>query len=388
MATPHRTRLLRILPPALACLLFLAAPVSGQHDPFTSAISRFEARLAADVAADSTGSISACVVMGDRVVWAKGFGWADPVLRIPATDRTVYRVGSISKSVTAVLLMDMAEEGVVGLDEPVEEHVPELAGLTDPPEGLRPITFRELASHTAGLQREPGIRGMASGPIAGWTDRILESIPHTGYRSLPGSGYSYSNIGYGILGFALERAAGTSFIDLVRRRIFIPLGMESAEYVVSPHIAGLLASGHSRRRDGSTDTEGPALEHLGRGYKVPNGGVYASVHDLARFIMLQTGAADAVLDPASVTEMQRLQTPEPGPGGYGLGFSIQEAGGRTLIGHGGSVAGYTAHMLFDPDSRLGIVLLRNYNTGRTNLGRAARGLLLELDEIRDEPNHL
>jgi len=363
------------------------APAAAQHDPFTSAIARFEARLASDVAADSVGAISACVVDGRRVVWARGFGWADPALRVPATDRTVYRTGSISKSVTAVLLMDLAEEGVVGLEEPVERYLPELQGLAGRPENAGPITFRQLASHTAGLEREPGIRGMASGPIASWTARILESIPETEYRSPPATEYSYSNIGYGILGYALERAADTSFMDMVRRRIFIPLGMERAEFVVSPHIAGLLAVGHTNRRDGSVDTAGPASEHLGRGYKVPNGGVYASVHDLARFIMLQTGALHAVLEPESLREMQRIQTPGPGPEGYGLGFSIRETQGRTLIGHGGSVAGYTAHMLFDPDSRIGVVLLRNYNRGKTSLGGAARRLLLELDEIRDNPKH-
>jgi CubicO group peptidase (beta-lactamase class C family) len=197
---------------------------------------------------------------------------------------------------------------------------------------------------------------------------------------MPGTEYSYSNIGFGILGLTLSRAAGRPFMDLVTEWIFKPLGMESSTFVVGDDLWPLLTSGYANRRDGTVNAESPAREHAGRGYKVPNGGIYSTVADLGRFVAGLTGAAPvAILNAESRAEVLRVQTPEGGRGRYGLGFSIQVTDeGRMLTGHGGSVSGYTAHLLFDPESRIGVILLRNYGGGETNLGRAARELLLEL----------
>jgi CubicO group peptidase (beta-lactamase class C family) len=117
---------------------------------------------------------------------------------------------------------------------------------------------------------------------------------------------------------------------------------------------------------------------------VPNGGIYSTVGDLARFIGAMNGAlGDVMLDAKSRSEVMRIQTPENPSNGYGLGFQIRVTDdGRRLVAHGGSVAGYTAHIVFDPDARLGVILLRNYNSGRTNLGNAATSLLTELLRAR------
>ncbi len=364
----------------LVALPFLAGPVSAQHTAFETAIARFEARLATDVAADSIGSIAAGVVVGNELVWQNAFGWADVERRIPATPEMIYRTGSISKSFTAVLLALLVQRGTVALHDPVERYLPEINGLLERPEGAPPITLRQLASHTAGLIREPRLRGAASGPIEGWEEKILASIPTTEFQSMPGTEYSYSNIGFGILGLTLSRAAGRPFMELVTEWIFKPLGMESSTFIIGDDLQPLLTSGYANRRDGTVDAESPAREHAGRGYKVPNGGIYSTVADLGRFVAAMTGAAPvAILREEVRAEMLRVQAPEGGRGRYGLGFSIQVTDeGHMLAGHGGSVSGYTAHLLFDPESRIGVVLLRNYGGGDTNLGRAARELLLEL----------
>lgn len=161
-----------------------------KHTPFQAAVSRFEFQLAQDVAEDGIGSISAGVVVENKVVWSKGFGWADVERQIPAHSKTVFRTGSISKSFTAVLMMKMIEEGYFELDDPVEKYFPEIRDLQKKPEESEPITFRQLASHTAGLEREPKLKGAAAGPISQWEDKILASIPNTFYRSLPGEMYS------------------------------------------------------------------------------------------------------------------------------------------------------------------------------------------------------
>lgn len=350
-----------------------------KHDSFQAAISRFEAQLAQDVAEDRIGSISAGVIVGNRVVWTNGFGWADIEGQTPADAYSIYRTGSISKSFTAVLVMLMVEEGYFHLDDPVEKYFPEINNLAEKPTISEPITFRHLASHTAGIIREPKLEGAASGPISLWKERILASIPKTSYQSLPGEKYSYSNIGFGILGLAVSRAVGRPFMDLVKEYIFDPLGMKNSFFILSEKHLPHLAMGYVHGRDGSVNPDHPALEHAGRGYKVPNGGIYSTVGDLLKFVAAMTGSLSPnIFAEGTRLELIKRQTPEGG-GGYGLGFSIgTDEDGFTSIGHGGSVAGYNANMAFDPESKIGVVIFRNYNRGKTSLSRSIRSLLKEL----------
>ena len=130
-----------------------------------------------------------------------------------------------------------------------------------------PITLRELASHTGGLVREPELEGAAAGPMDQWEQRIFASIPTTRVQSAPGSQYSYSNIGYGILGLTVSHAANRPFMVLVIEDIFDPLGMTTAGFRPTPVIAPLLAAGYVVNRQGTIDPGPPAREHGGRGYK-------------------------------------------------------------------------------------------------------------------------
>ena len=148
----------------------------------------------------------------------------------------------------------------------------------------------------------------------------------------------------------------------------------------------ILSTGYANTCDGSVNAEFPpraAKEHRGRGYKIPNGGIYSNVTDMANFIYALTDTHGyRILTKKSLNEMFKIQTPDVGNGLYGLGFNIIKNPNRvTLIYHGGSVAGYNAHLLFDPDSKFGIILFRNYNVGKTNLGRASMDLLNKLNFI-------
>jgi CubicO group peptidase (beta-lactamase class C family) len=370
------------------CLLFLFTGAGHAEAQNTSlewqeALSDFATSLVRDVEADGIGGISAGVVVGRDLVWAQGFGWADVDRKIAAGVNTIYRTGSISKSFTAVALLQLWERGFLKLDDPVSGVLPELADLPNRPQGADSITFRHLASHTAGLIREPELDGSTEGPLEYWEDKILASIPTTSFYAPPGESYRYSNIGFGILGYSLSRVTGIPFMELVDAGIIRPLGMESSGFVVTPAFAEHLATGYEQRRDGSVDAEFPYLEHVGRGYKVPNGGVYSTVGDLGRFVAGLTGAATVpILGPEGRALIRIPQTPE-GDDLYSFGFRIQRREGfPDLIGHGGSVAGYRAHMVFEPESGIGVVLLRNYGGGSTNLGRAARELLWRLVAIR------
>jgi len=369
---------------SILLLLGSAPALEAQRAQWDDAVTRFSATIAEDVADDGAGGIAAGVMVDGDLVWADAWGLADRETREPMLPSSVSRTGSISKSVTAVLMMILVDEGVIGLDDPVSRYLPEMDGLQDRRAGTEDVTFRHLASHTAGLVREPAWPESVVGPIEDWERRMLQSIPRTAYDSIPGARYQYSNIGFGILGLALSRAADRPFIDLVEEKIFVPLGMTGSSFIVKgAELGPRLAQGYTVR-NGTVSGEAPAREHAGRGYKVPNGGVYSTVADLGRFLGAIAGVRGLrILEESSRTEMLRMQTPEDPQRGYGLGFTLTvDDEGNRLAAHGGSVAGYNAYMAVDPDHQVGVVLLRNYTGGRTNLGRVAQSLLEELRTSR------
>ena len=151
------------------------------------------------------------MIIGDEIVWQRAHGLADVAAGLPADPDTIYRIGSISKSVTALLLARLVDDDVIGLDDLVCDKFERFLDVDLDVDYAESVTFRQLASHTAGLIREPRLQGAASGPIEQWGEKILASLPTTSFASKPGERYSYSNIGYGILGFALSRAAEEPF---------------------------------------------------------------------------------------------------------------------------------------------------------------------------------
>ncbi len=168
----------------------------------------------------------------------------------------------------------------------------------------------------------------------------------------------------------------------MRRVLFEPLGMASSTFIIRPPLDRRLAAGYTvNRSSGEISGDAPLREHEGRGYKVPNGGVYSTVHDLARVIAMMSGRlGDAALNAVSREEVMRRQTPADGQG-YGLGFFLDtDDAGHRIVHHSGSVAGYNAWFGFDPDNAIGVILFRNHAPGSTNLGRAGRDLLTKLLE--------
>lgn len=367
---------------ALAATLAPTTRLGAQAE-WDGALAAVADRLAADVADDDIGGIVAGVMVDGDLVWARAFGWADRDERIPMMTSSVSRTGSISKSVTAVLMMRLVDQGIIGLDDPVRRYLPDVDRFQDRRPGAEPITFRHLASHTAGLEREPAWPESVVGPIDRWEERIIGSIPRTAYDSIPGARYQYSNIGFGTLGLALSRAAGRPFIELVHAEVFDPLGMTGSSFVVvGGELERRLAVGYISR-EGHVSGAVPAREHAGRGYKVPNGGVYSTVADLGRFLGAMSGVPGLrILSEESRIEALAIQTPEDANAGYGLGFQIRiDEEGRKIVSHGGSVAGYNAHMAVDPDAGIGVVLLRNYGGGATNLARITQDLVAELRRL-------
>lgn len=365
------------------------------------AVTALERELSADVVRDSVGSVAAAVFVGDEVVWRGAFGWRDRDTRTLASPRTLYRAGSLAKMVTAVVLLRLVADGVVSLDEPVSRHLPEIRrlgsaavaaageqanGSWGPSTSSSSITFRQLATHTAGLAREPEQSRFGRGPFRQWKRKVVAAIPWTRTVAAPGAGYAYSNIGYGMLGFALERAAGQPFEVLADSLVFRPVGMRSTSYVVLSDERARIATGYVNLPGDTADPRVPRAEHRGRGYRVPSGGLYSTVHDLARLGMVISGAVPLVPEPllkemlADGGQVTGLADGHPGPrrAGYGTGVQLLEIGGVRMAGHSGTVPGYAAYLMVDLDRQAGVVLLRNHNHGATNLGAAATKFLLAL----------
>ena len=341
-----------------------------------SVILEFRNQIEQELKADkNNGSIAITILKGEQTLWSGASGFADFTNEIKADSSKIYRTGSISKTFTAFLMLQLVDEGVIQLDDPVEKYIPEITRLKGYNESTK-ITFHHLASHTSGLIREPKLRNAAAGPIAQWEEKILASIPETSFQSGMDKAYSYSNIGFGILGLALSKAAGKPFMQMVEEKIFKPLNMQNSYWVVPESKMPELAIGMQSNGKGKVH-EKAAIEHKGRGYKVPNGGIYSTPNDLMKFMNAIMGYGD-VLKPTSLSAMLEGQTPT---GNYGYGLSLFTDDQISIAGHGGSVAGYNCYMAFDKESQYGVILMRNYNQGKTNLGRASRALIRKLKSL-------
>jgi CubicO group peptidase (beta-lactamase class C family) len=344
-----------------------------------SIIDEFENQLQKDVKDDHiNGSISAAIVKNNKMIWSKAFGPSNINGHVLANTQTIYRAGSIAKSFTAFLMMQLVQDGTIELDNPIELHFPQIRELEGYSDSTK-ITFRQLASHTSGLIREPKLEKADSGPIEEWENKVIQSIPTTSFENKPGEKFSYSNIGYGILGLALSRAANQPFIKMIEEKIFKPLKMENSFFVVPQHQLENLSQGIGGGPfgDEENDIEGPKNEHRGRGYKVPNGGIYSTPADLGKFLMSNLGNPN-ILDKKYLEMMHTNQTPEKTYHSYGLGFQLYQDPAIKIVEHSGGVLGYSAYFGFEKDFGYGVIIMRNYNWGTTNWDFGPKILLRKL----------
>ena len=247
-------------------------------------VSQFARQLAHDVQQDDLAGITAAIARDGEVLWSRAFGWADRERQVPAARETIYKVGSISKTVTAALMATLVDEGMVSLSTPLEELVPEIGDIGDRPADANPALpmLRHVANHTSGLPDVPELPDASIGHVSIWKSKLLASIPTLRYRTRPGTEYHYSNVGYALLGLALDRAGNQDFVEQVRMRIFEPMGMTSSTYLIDANLRARLATGYYNRPGRPVNTEYPLRQHANSGYRVPGGGAYSTVDDLAR----------------------------------------------------------------------------------------------------------
>ena len=353
---------------ALAVLLFvtLATGLScGQQKPPDDLLPVIEHldKTASEMVKDpKAASLTIGLVRKSGLVWTKSYGYADIATKKQATADSVYRIGSITKQFTALMLLQLVHEGKVHFSDPVEKYFPEIHQVKGD-KNAAAITLLQLANHTSGLEAEPeDMATWVKGPLADWEKTLLAALPHTKYRYEPGTRFNYSNIGYAILGAALSRAAHQPYVEYVKEKILIPLGMTHSDYVATPAIRQNLATGYDVILAGHWDEETPIKELEGRGYKVPNGGLFSTVGDLARFEVFEMlGGPDSVLPKNELEEnAHRIITADRElTGGRGIGFTILNLSGHVFTGHSGGVSGYSGFAYIQPAAETGIIVLRN-----------------------------
>ena len=339
-------------------------------------ISQFEKVLSTGIENDNLhGSVSAAILKDNQVIWAGAFGYANTETDKMADTGTIYRIGSITKTFTATILMQLVEEGKLKLDDAVETYLPEIKNIQGYA-GSGKITFRQLASHTSGLKREPDMAGADVGPLEQWEDKLLACIPNTSFNSRPGREFLYSNIGYALLGLALSRAAGVPYIGMVQQRILTPLHMEDTFFTLPDDKRNRLAEGIDNNNE-AINMKLPLREIAGRGYRVPNGGLYSTPGDLAKFVMAMMGK------PPLLTAKSRMRMQDIPDGGrnYGLGLMIVTNQQLNVIGHNGSVPGYTSQFAIEQDSHYAVILMRNTNKGSISLETVSLNLLKQLKNL-------
>ncbi|MCW2777291.1 MAG: beta-lactamase [Frankiales bacterium] len=288
-------------------------------------------------------SLVAGVVRGGGLVWSAGRG----DVAAPHTD-VQYRLGSITKPVTAVAVMRLRDEGRLDLDDALEDHLP------GTPFGRR--TVGQLLAHVGGVGAEsPG----------SWWERTpggpLEELPLTEADRVLAAGrrFHYSNLGFGLLGQLAARLRGRSWEQVVREEVLLPLGMDRT----TTRPSGVAASGFAVHP--WADVVLPEPEH-DAGAMAPAGQLWATLTDLGRFAAFLLGDTGDVLAADTLAEMCEpagVDASATGWAAYGLGLQVQRVGERTLVGHGGSMPGFLAMVLVDREEQTGGVALANSTSG-------------------------
>jgi CubicO group peptidase (beta-lactamase class C family)/D-alanyl-D-alanine dipeptidase len=361
-----------------------ADDVVSARDPYIAGARRLEAWIAAEVAAKRLPALSIALVDDQRIVWARGFGLADPQRRIPATAETAYRVGSVSKLFTDLAVMQLVEQGRLDLDSPVEQLLPEFKPVNP---FKVPITLRHLMSHRSGLVREPPV-GHYFDPDPPALDQVIRSLAGTTLIFEPGKQTKYSNAGVAVVGAVVERVRGERFAQAINRALFDPLGMSRTSFEPGAELAGTAARGTMWSYDGRAVPTPTLL--LGTG---PAGNLVSTVNDLGRFLsFLFAGgraAGSAVVEPATLRSMTEPQFGKLGESpGFGLGFALSELDGKRCIGHGGAVYGFATELRALPDAKLGSVVITTVDCANgiaRQVGLTALRLMLAVREGRPLP---
>ena len=270
----------------------------------------------------------------------------------PLAASSIFEIGSITKTFTGAVLADMVRRGEVRLDDPVGKYLP--ASVRVPSFNGRQITLLDLATHMSGLPRLPTgyVPPDPSNPYADYAAEHLYAFlnSHELARE-PGTNFEYSNLGMGLLGHALARAAGAdSFPALVADRVLRQLGMSMTAYGRPAALWPWTTRGHNQ--------QGAIVPYFDVAVLAGGGGLNSNVNDLMTYLDANIGEPTSPLEHAMRDAHRGYRIPRPGVQ-LGLGWMTMTRGPLTLVGRNGGTAGYSTYVAFDPETRAGVVVLTN-----------------------------
>ncbi|MBA2294890.1 MAG: beta-lactamase family protein [Actinobacteria bacterium] len=295
-------------------------------------------------------SVSAAVFRDGEVVWRRAVGTAEIARDEAATPEHVYRIGSITKTFTAVCILQLRDDGELALDDPLRAHIPEM------PPGP---TIRDCLSHLSGLQREP--------PGEVWEtleppsrEELLAGLEDVERLLAPGVAWHYSNLAFGLLGEVVARRSESGYEGALRRRVLEPLGLERTSFdPPGPKATGYYVDPWS---DGVTVEPDLPVE----GPTAAMGWLWSTVDELAVWGDFLATGNEAVLAGASLDEMARVRTMVDHASwevGWGLGLGLYRRADRVFVGHGGAMPGFLASVLVHRPERTGAAVLANTSAG-------------------------
>lgn len=296
-------------------------------------------------------SFSIALVDNQQIVWAQGFGYADPDKKILATSKTVYRIGSVSKLFTDIGVMQLVERGQLDLDAPVQKYLPDFHPKN--PFHTK-ITLRQLMSHRAGLLREPPV-GNYFDPSELSLAAMVHSLNETTLVYPPETHTKYSNAGVAVVGYVLEKHSGEPFATYLQHAVLQPMGLRDSAFRPEPQLIANLAKAYMWSYDGKL-FQAPTFE-LGM---APAGCMYSTVLDLGKFLSVLfnggQGTDGQVLRRETLEKMWMPQFAKPGQSSpYGLGFRLTELDAHREVEHAGAIYGFATQLSGLPDDKLGVV---------------------------------
>jgi serine beta-lactamase-like protein LACTB, mitochondrial len=321
---------------------------------------RIENAIATFLKETQTPGLSAAVVEDGQLVWSAGFGMADLENSVPATADTVYRLASVSKSLTATSAMALWEQGRLELDSPVQKYCPAF------PQKPWPVTTRQLLGNLGGIRSynvpEQPYSVSQSDPEVGNT-RYFDNGIEGGLKFFaneplvaePGTHFNYSTQGYTVVGCAIEGASSQKYADAVRETVLVPAGMRQTRPDERFAIVPLRTRFYSKDKTGAVMN----AEFLDASYKVPGGGWLSSAPDMARFEAAIMN--NRLLKSATRDTMWTQPMPSDGLGrlAYALGWQFGTVDNVKVVGHSGGQQGTSTMIWMAPDARAGVVVLTN-----------------------------
>jgi CubicO group peptidase (beta-lactamase class C family) len=323
---------------------------------------------------------SVLVARGGTTVFDKGYGFANLEWNIPNTPTTKFRLGSITKQFTAASILLLEERGKLKTDDPVKKYIP------DAPAAWDKVTIYNLLTHTSGIANFTSFPDYASTETAPTTpEKLVARFRDKPLEFQPGEKWNYSNSGYVLLGYLIEKISGQTYEQSVQQNIFSPLGMKDSGYDLHRTVMQRRATGYTPSDNGPVNAG-----YIDMSIPFSAGALYSTTEDLLRWEQGLFGGK--VL---SATSFEKMTTPFKQD--YACGLGVKIVSGHKVIEHGGGIEGFNTQLAYYPDDKLTVVVLANLNGGApdgiaTKMAAVAHGekvvLISERKEVKVPTNVL